>query len=135
MCLLVFCYCFFFVARFCLLFVSGFFHKDLSAKNNNTLVKSPKTPSWSQAQLKEAISCILTQQMRFTQASAKFKIPKGTLYDNILGQCFLTFWVIWISFITIFLDFYNSIEPGWKVSAEKKNTRVNIFVLDWRYWW
>ena len=45
-----------------------------------------KTPSWSQAQLKEAISCILTQQMRFTQASAKFKIPKGTLYDNILGK-------------------------------------------------
>jgi hypothetical protein len=55
--------------------------------NNNNLVKScSKLPSWSQAQLKEAIASILTQQMRFTQSSAKFKIPKGTLYDNILGK-------------------------------------------------
>lgn len=49
-------------------------------------MKKSKVPSWSQAQLKEAIGCILTQQLRFTQASAKFKIPKGTLYDNILGK-------------------------------------------------
>lgn len=28
----------------------------------------------------------MTQQLRFTQASVKFKIPKGTLYDNILGK-------------------------------------------------
>ena len=54
--------------------------------NNNTIQKSPKCPSWSQAQLKEAINCILTQQLRFTQASARFRIPKGTLYDNILGK-------------------------------------------------
>ena len=49
-------------------------------------MKKSKVPSWSQAQLKEAITCILTQQLRFTQASTKFKIPKGTLYDNILGK-------------------------------------------------
>ena len=56
--------------------------------NNNNILKSskPKCPSWSQAQLKEAINCILTQQLRFTQASARFGIPKGTLYDNILGK-------------------------------------------------
>ena len=86
-----------FSARFCFAYVSGFFCTDLSTttssknhNNNNILVKPTphpiKTPSWCQAQLKEAISCILTQQMRFTQASAKFKIPKGTLYDNILGK-------------------------------------------------
>lgn len=28
----------------------------------------------------------MTQRMRFTQASAHFGIPKGTLYDNILGK-------------------------------------------------
>ena len=28
----------------------------------------------------------MTQQLRFTQASARFRIPKGTLYDNILGK-------------------------------------------------
>ena len=57
-----------------------------SLNNNNILMKKSKVPSWSQAQLKEAITCILTQQLRFTQASTKFKIPKGTLYDNILGK-------------------------------------------------
>ena len=93
----IFVLCFFLFVHFVctpflFLFVSGsFLHKPvcLSPKhNNNNLVTKPpsKTPSWSQAQLKEAISCILTQQMRFTQASAKFKIPKGTLYDNILGK-------------------------------------------------
>ena len=94
-CTILFClfYCLYICLHaFLFLFVSGsFLHKPvcLSPKhNNNTLVSKPpsKTPSWSQAQLKEAISCILTQQMRFTQASAKFKIPKGTLYDNILGK-------------------------------------------------
>ena len=94
--LFVYCFCLSFSARFCFAYVSGFFCTDLSTtssknhNNNNILVKPTphpiKTPSWCQAQLKEAISCILTQQMRFTQASAKFKIPKGTLYDNILGK-------------------------------------------------
>lgn len=29
---------------------------------------------------------MVTQKMRFTQASTKYGIPKGTLYDNILGK-------------------------------------------------
>ena len=81
--LLLFC-----LFLFCLPFsvFSGPLCQRLASKNNNTLVKVSKLPSWSQSQLKEAISCVLTQQMRFTQASARFKIPKGTLYDNILGK-------------------------------------------------
>lgn len=50
-----------------------------------TLLKL-KTPTWTQDQLKEAINAVVTQKMRFTQASAKYGIPKGTLYDNILGK-------------------------------------------------
>jgi hypothetical protein len=45
-----------------------------------------KAPVWTQAQLKEAIQAVVTQKMRFTQASTKYGIPKGTLYDNILGK-------------------------------------------------
>jgi helix-turn-helix, Psq domain len=36
--------------------------------------------------LQEAINSIVTQKMRFTQASSHYNIPKGTLYDNILGK-------------------------------------------------
>ncbi|KAL4717495.1 hypothetical protein ACJJTC_000644, partial [Scirpophaga incertulas] len=45
-----------------------------------------KAPTWTQGQLHEAIQAVVTQRMRFTQASAQFGIPKGTLYDNILGK-------------------------------------------------
>lgn len=45
-----------------------------------------KTPTWTQDQLKEAIEAVVKQKMRFTQASQKYGIPKGTLYDNILGK-------------------------------------------------
>lgn len=45
-----------------------------------------KVPPWSQSQLQEAIEAVITQKLRFTQASAKYGIPKGTLYDNILGK-------------------------------------------------
>lgn len=45
-----------------------------------------KAPTWTQKQLKEAIQAVVTQQMRFTQASVHYGIPKGTLYDNILGK-------------------------------------------------
>ena len=45
-----------------------------------------KAPTWTQAQLKEAIHAVVTQKMRFTQASTRYGIPKGTLYDNILGK-------------------------------------------------
>ena len=48
--------------------------------------KASKLPSWSQDQLQEAITSVITQRMRFTQASSRFIIPKGTLYDNILGK-------------------------------------------------
>lgn len=47
---------------------------------------SSKLPSWSQSQLQEAIESVITQQLRFTQASSRYGIPKGTLYDNILGK-------------------------------------------------
>jgi hypothetical protein len=50
-----------------------------------TLLKL-KTPTWTQEQLKEAIEAVVKQKMRFTQASARYGIPKGTLYDNILGK-------------------------------------------------
>lgn len=45
-----------------------------------------KTPTWTQDQLKEAIDAVVKQKMRFTQAAGRFGIPKGTLYDNILGK-------------------------------------------------
>ena len=56
-------------------------------KRNKT--KNPagvKYPTWTQCQMFEAINCVITQKLRFTQASVKFGIPKGTLYDNILGK-------------------------------------------------
>merc|ERR1719278_1322879 len=53
--------------------------KDLKAKGS-------KVPPWSQSQLQEAVESVITQKLRFTQASAKYGIPKGTLYDNILGK-------------------------------------------------
>ncbi|CAG9770548.1 unnamed protein product [Ceutorhynchus assimilis] len=45
-----------------------------------------KSPTWTQDQLKEAIEAVVQQKMRFTQASSRYGIPKGTLYDNILGK-------------------------------------------------
>nr|CAD7402959.1 unnamed protein product [Timema poppensis] len=45
-----------------------------------------KAPTWTQSQLQEAIQAVVTQKMRFTQASTRYGIPKGTLYDNILGK-------------------------------------------------
>lgn len=45
-----------------------------------------KAPTWTRQELQEAIEAVVTQKMRFTQASSKYGIPKGTLYDNILGK-------------------------------------------------
>ena len=45
-----------------------------------------KVPAWTQSQMFQAIDCVIRQQLRFTQASVRFGIPKGTLYDNILGK-------------------------------------------------
>ncbi|GLG99624.1 Uncharacterized protein GBIM_06042 [Gryllus bimaculatus] len=45
-----------------------------------------KAPTWTQAQLREAIQAVVSQKMRFTQAATRYGIPKGTLYDNILGK-------------------------------------------------
>ena len=50
------------------------------------LQQNCKLPSWSQSQLQDAIEAVITQRLRFTQASARYGIPKGTLYDNILGK-------------------------------------------------
>ena len=62
--------------------------KNKTSLSNNTGngTKSSKMPSWSQEQLQEAIYSVITQRMRFTQASSRYGIPKGTLYDNILGK-------------------------------------------------
>ena len=91
---------FFFLCFFFFRFVQPPSHPDI--KNNNKEAKVPKSasqkgkcqvgsktsklPSWSQDQLQEAITSVITQRMRFTQASSRFSIPKGTLYDNILGK-------------------------------------------------
>ena len=60
--------------------------KIASPNHNTNGSKSSKMPSWSQEQLQEAIFSVITQRMRFTQASSRYCIPKGTLYDNILGK-------------------------------------------------
>lgn len=53
---------------------------------NESRSKSSKAPAWNWNQLQEAITAVVTQRLRFTQASAQYNIPKGTLYDNILGK-------------------------------------------------
>lgn len=53
---------------------------------NESRSKAQKAPAWSSNQLQEAIAAVVTQRLRFTQASAQYNIPKGTLYDNILGK-------------------------------------------------
>lgn len=57
----------------------------LALDSSPTLLKM-KAPTWTPALLKEAIQAVVTQKMRFTQASTQYGIPKGTLYDNILGK-------------------------------------------------
>lgn len=57
----------------------------IALDNPSSLLKL-KAPTWTQPQLKEAIQAIVTQKMRFTEASSTYGIPKGTLYDNILGK-------------------------------------------------
>lgn len=53
---------------------------------NESKSKASKAPAWNSNQLQEAIAAVVTQRLRFTQASAQYNIPKGTLYDNILGK-------------------------------------------------
>jgi hypothetical protein len=60
--------------------------KEKPNNSNNNTGKQQHIPSWSQSQLGEAVYSVMTQRMRFTQASSRFGIPKGTLYDNILGK-------------------------------------------------
>ena len=49
--------------------------------------KSPRHKTiWSQAQMQDAIESVVTQRLKLSQASAKFGIPKGTLYDWVLGK-------------------------------------------------
>lgn len=62
-------------------------HSNHSSSANTTTTKHQKAaPAWNWSQLQEAIAAVVTQRLRFTQASAKYNIPKGTLYDNILGK-------------------------------------------------
>ena len=69
-------------------------YQDRLNNNNNKTDKKKKCrsfshvkyPSWTQTQMYQAINCVIKQQLRFTQASVKYGIPKGTLYDNILGK-------------------------------------------------
>jgi len=74
---------------------SGIFAANLEKISDKTTVNKPKMkeantnsklPTWSQTQLQEAIESVITQKLRFTQASSRYGIPKGTLYDNILGK-------------------------------------------------
>ena len=75
-------------------FPSGIFPANLQKMDETIVRKSKlkdptsnsKIPLWSQSQLQEAIESVITQQLRFTQASIRYGIPKGTLYDNILGK-------------------------------------------------
>lgn len=60
--------------------------RALSYRSIRTDCQGKPKASWSQRQLQLAITSVVTQKMRFTQASIKFNIPKGTLYDNILGK-------------------------------------------------
>ena len=55
-------------------------------KRKQRSLSAVKFPQWTQTQMFQAIHCVINQQLRFTQASVKFGIPKGTLYDNILGK-------------------------------------------------
>lgn len=67
-------------------------HSNHSSSANTTTTTAPTAkhqkaaPAWNWSQLQEAIAAVVTQRLRFTQASAKYNIPKGTLYDNILGK-------------------------------------------------
>lgn len=70
-----------------LISISIFVHtlgSDTTASSSST--SKLKAPSWTADQLREAIESVVRQKMRFTQASMKYNIPKGTLYDNILGK-------------------------------------------------
>merc|ERR1712183_749286 len=75
--------------------MGGIFAANLDKSNETMHANKPKMkeastnsklPSWSQTQLQEAIESVITQKLRFTQASSRYGIPKGTLYDNILGK-------------------------------------------------
>lgn len=72
---------FFFFSVFFFFFVKLLYFVDLPG-----CFMRLRTPNWTQAQLKEAIHAVVTQRMRFTQAASRYGIPKGTLYDNILGK-------------------------------------------------
>eukprot|EP00092_Neocalanus_flemingeri_P047453 GFUD01053777.1.p1 GENE.GFUD01053777.1~~GFUD01053777.1.p1 ORF type:complete len:317 (+),score=82.02 GFUD01053777.1:309-1259(+) len=74
---------------------TGIFSANFEKSNETMLANKPKMkeastnsklPTWSQTQLQEAIESVITQKLRFTQASSRYGIPKGTLYDNILGK-------------------------------------------------
>jgi len=74
---------------------TGIFAANLDKSNETMQANKPKMkeastnsklPTWSQTQLQEAIESVITQKLRFTQASSRYGIPKGTLYDNILGK-------------------------------------------------
>lgn len=65
-------------------------HKDSFPKDKCRRVKipgsGPKPPVWNSNQLQEAITAVVTQQTGISQASKQYNVPKGTLYDNILGK-------------------------------------------------
>lgn len=63
-----------------------FIPHTLGSDTTTSSTSKLKAPSWTADQLREAIESVVRQKMRFTQASMKYNIPKGTLYDNILGK-------------------------------------------------
>lgn len=71
--------------------VNEYENDAVKMENNNknstiTNYMKLKAPTWTPTQLRDAINSVVTQELRFTQASIQYNIPKGTLYDNILGK-------------------------------------------------
>ena len=60
-----------------------------TAKLSPRPVPAPKLPGWSQQQMCQAIECVVSQRMRFTQASTKFGIPKvlSSALQNSYSYC------------------------------------------------
>ena len=71
-----------------------------SSKSKN----ANKLPSWSQDQLQEAITSVITQRMRFTQASSRFNIPKaGHSFCAYIGILFWSGCYQWARYFPAFL--------------------------------
>ncbi|XP_029731931.1 zinc finger protein 345 [Aedes albopictus] len=66
------------------------YHKESFTVDRRQRVKlpgtGPKPKVWNSNQMQEAIVAVVSQQCGISQASTQYGVPKGTLYDNILGK-------------------------------------------------